>query len=223
MIGRSQDGDGRSLPRVSRVPPDGTDRPARGRVGYDAAALLQVAVEVFRVRGYDGSSISELARAAGISKAAIYHHFSGKEEILRAAVTRALDRLFLVLEERGAIDGPVGDRVAHVVRRTTAVLIEELPYVTVLLRVRGNTATERWAIGKRREFDRRVAAMVSEAAIAGELRQDLDPQLATRLIFGMVNSLIEWYRPTPGESPQAFSDVVAELAMGGLRRGRSVL
>ena len=68
-------------------------------------SLLAVAVEVFNVRGYDGTSMEDLAKAAGITKSSIYHHVAGKEELLRLAVTRALDGLFGVLDEPGATEG----------------------------------------------------------------------------------------------------------------------
>ena len=87
------------------------------------------------------------------------------------------------------------ERLEHVTRRTVEVLMAELPYVTLLLRVRGNTDTERWAMERRREFDQRVAELLKAAAADGDLRADVDVRLATRLLFGMINSIVEWYRP----------------------------
>ncbi len=56
----------------------------RKRDTYTPESLLAVAVEVFNERGYDGTSMEHLSRAAGISKSSIYHHVRGKEELLRA-------------------------------------------------------------------------------------------------------------------------------------------
>ena len=78
---------------------------ARRADRHTPESLLAVAVEVFNVRGYDGTSMEELAKAAGITKSSIYHHVAGKEELLRLAVTRALDGLFAALEEPGAVQG----------------------------------------------------------------------------------------------------------------------
>jgi len=60
--------------------PDTGRRP--GRPGYDLESLLAVAVTVFNERGYDGTSIQQLADRLGITKSAIYHHVSGKQELL---------------------------------------------------------------------------------------------------------------------------------------------
>ncbi len=79
--------------------------PAR-RDTYTPESLLTVAVQVFIERGYDGTSMEHLSRAAGISKSSIYHHVRGKEELLRRAISRALDGLFGILQEPQAPRGP---------------------------------------------------------------------------------------------------------------------
>jgi AcrR family transcriptional regulator len=187
---------------------------------YTPETLLAVAVEVFIERGYDGTSMEHLSRAAGISKSSIYHHVRGKEELLQRAVGRAVDGLFGILEEPGAQAGRAVERLEYVTRRTAEVLMAELPYVTLLLRVRGNTETERWAMERRREFDHRVTELLEAAAADGDLREDMDLRLATRLLFGMINSIAEWYRPQSGGSvhDDEVADAVVRLAFGGLRR-----
>ncbi|MFI9580730.1 TetR/AcrR family transcriptional regulator [Streptomyces sp. NPDC052236] len=186
---------------------------------YTPETLLTVAVRIFNERGYDGTSMEHLSKAAGISKSSIYHHVAGKEELLRRAVSRALDSLFAILEEPSAVRGRAIERVEYVTRRTVEVLMAELPYVTLLLRVRGNTKTERWALERRREFDQRVADLLKAAAADGDLRADMDIRLATRLLFGMVNSLVEWYRPhaAGGYDGDQVAEAVVRLAFDGLR------
>jgi AcrR family transcriptional regulator len=187
------------------------------RAAYTPQSLLAVAVEVFNQRGYDGTSMEDLAHATGITKSSIYHHVRGKEELLRLAVSRALDRLFAMLEQPGARTGRAIDRLEHVVRGSARVLVDELPYVTLLLRVRGNTDTEQWALQRRREFDHRVAALVSRAAEDGDLRQGIEPRLATRLLFGMINSAVEWYEPSRAGAAGDLGEAVWQLAFEGLR------
>ncbi|MYT70129.1 MULTISPECIES: TetR/AcrR family transcriptional regulator [unclassified Streptomyces] len=186
---------------------------------YTPQSLLAVAVTVFNERGYDGTSMEHLSKAAGISKSSIYHHVTGKEELLRRAVTRALDGLFGILDEPPAREGRAVERLEYVTRRMVEVLTGELPYVTLLLRVRGNTATERWAMERRREFDHQVAALLKAAAADGDVRGDIEVRLATRLVFGMINSIVEWYRPGRGELDSAeVAEAVAKLVFEGLRK-----
>lgn len=198
------------------MPPARSPRAPAPRPAYDADSLLSVAVQVFLRKGYDGTSMADLAVAAGLSKSSIYHHFRGKEEILSRALHVALDSLFAILDEPPSRCGSPRDRLEWVVTRTVAVLLDELPYVALLLRVRGNTPTERWALGRRREFDHQVAALVEEAVAAGQVRAMVDPRLAARLVLGMVNSVSEWYREGGSLAPDTVSAAVASIAMHGL-------
>jgi AcrR family transcriptional regulator len=104
--------------------------PRRGRPGYDLESLLAVAVTVFNERGYDGTSMEDLARRLGISKSSIYYHVESKEELLALALDRALNGLFAVADEVKASGGPAIQRLERLVRGSVAVLADRLPYVT---------------------------------------------------------------------------------------------
>jgi hypothetical protein len=73
---------------------------------------------------------------------------------------------------------------------------------------------------RRREFDQRVTDLLEAAAAEGDLRVDVDLRLATRLLFGMINSIVEWYRPEAGGAAggEQVADAVVRLAFDGLRR-----
>jgi AcrR family transcriptional regulator len=189
----------------------------RGRPGHSLESLLDVAVAVFNERGYDATSMDELAGRLGITKSAIYHHVPSKVELLRLALDRALDGLFAVTEEPGATAGRAIDRLEHVVRGSVRVLVDELPFVTLLLRVRGNSDVEQAALERRREFDRIVTELVAAAEDEGDVRQDVDPAVTSRLLFGTVNSLTEWYRPDGGLSADALADALVATTFDGLR------
>ena len=186
----------------------------RGRPGYDQQTVLRRAVEVFNRQGYDGTSMGDLARELGVGKSALYHHVPGKEALLSQALDEALDGLTAVLER------PAGttayDRLRGAVRDSVRVLVEHLPAVTLLLRVRGNSEVEVAALRRRRQIDDRLAALVSAAAAEGSLRADLPPDLVSRLLFGMVNSLVEWYRPGGPVDADTLADALATLAFEGL-------
>lgn len=188
----------------------------RGRPGHDLESLLRTAAVVFHERGYDGTSMADLAKRLGITKSAIYYHVSSKEELLRLTVNRALDSLLAVTDETRAHQGPAIDRLHHVVRRSVQTLVEEQPFVTVLLRLRGNSKVERQALTRRREVDHFFSDLVVAAKQEGSIREDLDPALTTRLLFGMVNSIIEWYQPRKALPVERLADTVVAIAFEGL-------
>ncbi|MGH3413436.1 MAG: TetR/AcrR family transcriptional regulator [Marmoricola sp.] len=189
--------------------------PARRR-RYDLDSLLGVAVAVFTERGYDGTSMEDLSRASGLSKSSLYHHIDSKEQLLRVALERAVEPMLAILVEEEANRGSAAERLIHVVRRMVGLLADRLPYVTLLLRVHGNTATERWALEQRRSFDRKVAGLVRAAVAEGEVRDDVDAKTAARLTFGMVNSLVEWYRPTSAAATSRLADQIVEMVFRGI-------
>ncbi|HYB16627.1 MAG TPA: TetR/AcrR family transcriptional regulator [Streptosporangiaceae bacterium] len=189
----------------------------RGRPGHDLESVLRGAVKVFNERGYDGTSMEDLSGELGITKSAIYHHVTGKEELLRLAVNRALDSLFAVLDDVSVLDAPAIMRLEELARRSVLLLVAELPLVTLLLRVRGNTPAERAALARRREFDTAVASLATQARDEGDLRPDVDPALIARLLYGMINSVTEWYRPRGGGRPAELAEVIVSVAFDGLR------
>jgi AcrR family transcriptional regulator len=188
----------------------------RGRPGHDQDAVLTAAVRLFNERGYDATSMFDIAESLGITKSSVYHHISGKEQLLQMAMDRALDGLFDVAEEVRNLDMPALDRLERLIRRSVLVLADRFEFVTVLLRVRGNTAVEQHALARRRELDAVVTELVKQAQAEGDVRPDVEPATAARLLLGMVNSLTEWYKPRPGGA-DAIADAVTIIAFEGLR------
>src|SRR5438477_13206305 len=81
--------------------------------------ILRAAAQIFRNRGFAAAGMREIAVAADLSPANLYHYFRGKEELLYFCQDRALDRLLATLEDVAARVGPLAGRlhalaVAHV-------------------------------------------------------------------------------------------------------------
>lgn len=207
-----------AAPAVDAVPA-GSDAPLRrrGRPGHDLASVIAAGVRVFTERGYHTTTMDDIAAELGIAKSSLYHHVSGKEEILQHALDRALHTLEAVFDdaERSATDP--ADALKTVVRGAVDALVAELPSVALLLRVRGTSVVERTALQRRRALDTRLATLVIQARSEGAVRMDLDPHVVARLIFGTVNSLAEWYRPAPGTRVESLAGTVCAMVFDGLR------
>ncbi len=189
----------------------------RGRPGYDQATVLRRAIEVFNRQGYDGTSMGDLARELGLSKSAIYHHVPSKEHLLSAALDEALEGLTSALATAsGAAGSSAVEQLRTAVHQSVEILVAHLPAVTLLLRVRGNSEVELDALRRRRAIDDQLARLVRAAADEGAVRSDVPPELISRLLFGMVNSLVEWYRPSGPVAADALADTITTLAFDGL-------
>ena len=194
--------------------------PRRGRPGYDASTVLRRAIDVFNRQGYEATSMGDLARELGLTKSAIYHHVPSKEALLASALDEALDGLSAAISDAAAVEGESAyERLRTAVRQSVEILADHLPAVTLLLRVRGNSEIELAALERRRVIDDTLAGLVQAAADEATLRADIAPELISRLLFGMVNSLVEWYRPDGKVDPVVLKRSVADLAFEGLGAG----
>lgn len=187
----------------------------RGRPGHDRADIIRAGVELFNEQGYDATSVSDLTGRLGLTKSALYHHVESKEQILQIALEDALGGLEQALED-ALRQSTAGTRLTAIIEGAVRVLTERQPQVTLLLRLRGNSEIETAALARRRRFDHTVTGLVREAQSEGIVRADLDAGVATRLIFGMINSVVEWYRPDGPVDPELLAGEILAVALGGL-------
>jgi AcrR family transcriptional regulator len=194
-------------------------RPAKGaRQPYDLEGVIDAAVRVFNRRGYEASSMEDVARETGLTKSSLYYHVASKEELLARALERAFGPLLAILDEPEAKSGTALARLRHIVHRSVIITLEFVQEVELLQRIKGNTRTERNALEWRRRMDREVARLVDEAARAGEIRSDIEPHLVTRLIFGMSNSITQWYRQQGRLEAAGIAAAVSAMVFEGIAR-----
>jgi AcrR family transcriptional regulator len=188
----------------------------RGRPGHDRDDVIRAGVQLFNEQGYDATSVSDLTTRLGVTKSALYHHVDSKAQILQIALDEALGGLEEALQTALAHPTP-GERLTAIVDGAVRVLTARQPQVTLLLRLRGNSDIEMAALERRRRFDHTVTDLVREAQAEGLVRADLDAGVATRLIFGMINSVVEWYRPDGPVDPALLGAEIRAVALDGLR------
>lgn len=191
----------------------------RGRPGYSRDDVIDAAVREFNQRGYEATSMGHVASVLGISKSALYHHISSKEEILELAVNRAQDALDGVVDRAEASADSPGEKVRALISGSIEVLCADQESVTLLLRLRGNSELELRALQRRRELTRRVIPLIDAAQASGEIRTDLDTGVLTRLMFGTVNSVIEWYEAGGRLSPEEIARHAVVLLFSGAAQG----
>lgn len=200
-----------------------TSRSARrGRPGHDQQAVIRAAVKCFDEHGYDATTMGMIADRLDVSKSALYHHVEGKEELLTLALDTAFDALDVGLVAVESSSEPLDERFEAFLRDTVDILVEYRPFVRLLLRLRGNTPAQQAALDKRRAFDARMIEVVRQAQVAGLLRDDLDPAVVGRLVFGAVNSTVDWFQPHGRVSPHELAEAVITLVFRGVGTSASL-
>lgn len=195
-----------------------TQAARRGRPGYDRQTLIDMCVKVFNRHGYEATSMGMLATELGISKSAIYHHVKTKEEILQSALDEALHGLEAVMDQAEQTDGPARTKIEALITGAVIVLVSRQPSVTLLLRLRGNSEVETQALLRRRNLTTRLASLIADAQTEGSVRDSASPKILARLVYGTINSLVDWYDSEKSAGAQQTGDVLVDLIFQGIRK-----
>ena len=170
-------------------------RPARENV-------YQVAAEVFHRRGYDNTSMSDVASAAGLTKAGLYHHISSKENLLYTILDSGLDLTHdHVVKPTEGIADPVERLLAVIDLHLRLVLEERNLEVTGLLHeCRTLSAADRKKIDRRKKEYVRVTTQVIAAVLRKYRVKNVDAKVAAFALLGMLNWTYQWYSPAGSKS-----------------------
>lgn len=190
-------------------------QPTRGRPGNSKDDILKAGVREFNQHGYEATSMGKLAKALGLTKSAIYHHVKSKEEILEYAIDVALSGLDDAFQAGTASADPV-ENLRQIIRQSTGVLCANPEEVTLLLRLRGNSPVENQALQRRRNYTQTLVALIREAQNSGHVVSSLDPATLGRLIFGMINSITEWYDANGTLSANELVDTIESVIFSGI-------
>jgi AcrR family transcriptional regulator len=197
-------------------------RRSEPRLNARRAEICRTAAQIFLVRGFDATSVNDVARALGMTKAGLYHYFPSKEALLFEIMTFGLDRV------RDDVIVPVRT-IRDPEERLRQIVIR---HARIAMRGRGviaNLSDETRALppGPRKIVERRmrvyfdlVRDTLAELEAAGKLR-DIDVTVGAFGVLGLILWLPRWFREGGRLSNEHVASDVANLALGGLLRPRA--
>ncbi len=180
--------------------------------------VYATALRLFRDKGYDATSIQDIADALGLHKSSLYTYINSKEDLLVPIFERAMGAL-LVAMERIAEDTSLSPtaQLRAAIRAHVGAVAHDLDALSVYLSEWRKLASE-WLAENRRQRERYadlLTAIIARGVETGELRP-ADPRITMLAIVGMCNWLYRWYRPGGRFTPEEIADQFADLILNGL-------
>lgn len=196
-----------------------TRRQPLARLNNRRAEICRTAAQIFRDRGFDATSVSDVARALGMTKAGLYHYFTSKEALLFEIITFGLDRVRdeVVVPARAVRDPEA--RLRQLVIRHARIATRAHGAVAHLVdETRALPPSARKKVEQRmRVYFDLVRDTLGELKAAGRLR-DVDPTVGAFSLLGMILWLPRWFRQGGRLTDRQVADEIATLAIGGLVR-----
>lgn len=195
---------------IARRLSDVSKKPAPGRGSDRQRQLVVAAAQIFRTKGYDATSLQDLADAIGIQKGSVYHYIRTKEDLLFVIIDDLHKQLFRLNVAWESIEGDPLGRIRSFVEGHVRASMVNLEHAEIYFRDFRALDREhkKLIITSRDAYETQFRSLIQDAADAGLLRDDLDPTIATRMIFGMANWVFYWYRRA---GPYSEDDLVEQV------------
>jgi len=179
-------------------------------------AILRAAARLFRERGFADTGMRDIAAAADLSAANLYHYFDGKHDLLFYCQDRALDRMIAATVTARREAASAADRLRIVCTAHLQTLLDEIEGATAHLQIDSLPPALRDEIVKKRDrYERALRRLIADGIAAGEL-VDSDPAIIARAMLGAMNWTVTWFRPDGADTAAAVGEIISRFLVRGV-------
>ncbi len=181
--------------------------------------VLMVAESLFAQRGYEATSVRDIAEALGLQAGSLYAHIESKDDLLHQILSRAADRFFLASK-------PIVESDLVPVEKLRRLMLAHVQVITSDLNAAAVYSTE-WRhlteprcgefAARRDEYEIMVRTLVRDCIREGTIG-DVDEKFASLLILSSMNWIYQWYKVDGPMSPDDIARKLTDLLFKGLRR-----
>lgn len=190
-------------------------------IEFRRAKILDAASQLFFDKGYNGTTIDDIAARLGVTKRFIYHCFDSKAELLTEVCNRTTAFAAEIAEEARSGSGLPKERLRRFARDLTLRIVEGRVYLAVLFREEKHLPASALTALKRdrRRFNASLSALLDEGHRAGEFHFG-NVDIALQAITGMTTWIFSWYQPTSSITAEQLSREMETLVLqaAGVRR-----
>ena len=185
------------------------------------AQLLAIGAQLFAAKGFNQTTVRDVADAAGILSGSLYHHFSSKEEMLTEVLHEFMMGLCARFHEVATAEASPRDALDGLIRESFKTMHDETEAVALYQNEQGFLASvpgfEFVAEGSR-EVERIWVSVLEAGKESGDFREDLNVQFTYRFIRDAVWATVRWYRPGGRYGHAMVADQYLALLHGGVLR-----
>jgi AcrR family transcriptional regulator len=180
--------------------------------------IVSAAARIFRTKGYHAATVRDIADEVGILKGSLYHHFASKEELLYLVVKEPIAQMYRTISEIAAADATAAEKLRRAISAHLEAFDRHYPHLFVYLRERESVKRRfREMIGfSPKEYERCWQQILREGIENGEFRPDLDIQVTSYGMLGMLNWSYKWYDPQGRLSVREVAEEFTTLALAGV-------
>jgi len=182
------------------------------------AQLLGIACRLFSERGFNGTSLRDIAEEAKVTKAALYYHFPNKESLFAKIVLESLEALVNQVKEAcDEVDTPEAKVRAFMI--TTAENYQHNREAWIAssnaFRTHGDSPSKAKAVALRDQYEKLLRGCIREGIESGHFRE-VDPAMAGRVLLSAVNSMSRWHNPIGKLAPPEVVDQFVDIVLHGM-------
>ena len=186
------------------------------------AEIYRAAAQIILRKGYDATSVNDIATALGMTKAGLYHYINGKKELLFDIMNFGLDELREEVVTPAHSIADTGARLRFIITSHARLVTRGQGAITILVdEVMALTPAQNRKITRRkREYFDRLRELLNQLKAEGKL-QDVDTTAATFSLLGMINWLSRWFRQDAALTEEQVAEQIVKIALHGLLRPES--
>ena len=188
------------------------------RKGERADHIYRVAAQIMCEKGYEATSMKDIADAVGLTKAGLYHYILGKEDLLFQIMSFAMDMVDEDVIAPARTTADAEQRLRTIIERHARRILEVGGAVTIILEEMAalTPAHRRIILGRKRAYFDLLRETLEQLSAEGKLRP-VSPTVATFSVFGMITWISRWYRRdgklTPQEALRDFLEIAVRAVL----------
>jgi len=185
--------------------------------------ILEAAARVFHEKGYESTSIQDIADSVGILKGSLYYYITSKEDLLFEIIQGVHEEALKNLDRTAAVEGDALQKIrAFVVVHLTYNALNLVKMAVFFQDFRSLNGERRKLIVEERDmYDNFLRDLIRQGQDEGIVCPDIEPKLAAITVLGMMNWMYHWYRPGGGLSAPEIANAYADFVVAGLACDRS--